>query len=357
MKFKKVLVVLLIIINSLAWAVEEIKNKDGTVSFRLTPEEKAEILQEQMQQSAIIQTKTFTFDTATVEGCEQLKRFLIVSSLDKEEVNLTTKEQCYKKGEQRYLTVFLSGHVSDQNFIINGVGKKDLQSKVLLENLLPQDSIQRAMVVDTIKMVVVGAGVIGAISSLPEDVSNWSDDKTGYMKNIKKGFRMDKDNPWMNWGLHPYLAGAQYFFIARHNGLSKWKSFGYACFMSTFFWEMGLEAYFEQPSIQDTIITPILGTLLGMVFESAIEHIEKNDGKWLGSKTLGGTAMFIMDPVNPILDHSTSAIRFLKSHGARLYLVRKNTDVSTDLMSTLFESSYNGHDLEEYLGLFLEFKF
>ena len=356
MKSKKILILLLTIFCSFAWSVEQIKKKDGNVIFRLTPGEKAEILNEQANQPAIIQTKTFTFDTATVEGCEQLKRFFIVSSLDKKEIKLNAKDQCYKKGEQRYLTVFLSENVSDKDFIINGGRRIGVHSKVLLENLLPQDSIRREMVVDTIKMVVIGSGIIGAISLLPEDVSNWSDDKTGYMKNIKKGFRMDEDSALINWVGHPY-SGAQYYLLARHNGLSKWQSFGYSFFMSTFFWELGLEAYFEQASIQDVLITPLLGTLLGMVFESAVEHIEKNNGKWLGSKMLGGTAMFIMDPVNPLLDHSTSAIRFLKGHGARLYVARVNAEVSNDLLLNLLETSFYGQDQEDVLGLFLEFKF
>ena len=285
-----------------------------------------------------------------------MKRFLIISRLDKKEIDLDPADHCYKKDGNRFLTVFLSDNVSDNDFIINGVRTKYTSNKMPFEDILPEDSVAREMVKDTLKMVVVGSGIIGAISLLPEDVSNWSDDKKGYVKNIKKGVRVDEDNVFINWIGHPY-SGAAYYLIARHNGLSKWQSFGYSCLMSTFFWEFGLEAYFEQPSIQDLLITPIMGTLMGMVFESAIEHIEKNDGRLLGSKTLGGTVLIFMDPANPLLDHSTGAIRFLKSHGARLYIMKSDADFSPDWMSTMHESDSGKDKDQTYLGLFLEFKF
>ena len=70
MKIKNCLILLLVICHSLAFAVEEIKNKTGGVTFRLTAEEKEEILKKQNSTENLIRTNAFTFDITTLEGCE-----------------------------------------------------------------------------------------------------------------------------------------------------------------------------------------------------------------------------------------------------------------------------------------------
>ncbi|WP_203249645.1 MULTISPECIES: DUF3943 domain-containing protein [Cysteiniphilum] len=62
---------------------------------------------------------------------------------------------------------------------------------------------------------------------------------------------------------HPY-AGAIYYMAARDSGFGEFESFLYSAFISTFFWEYGVEAFAEVPSIQDLIVTPVDGWLLGV---------------------------------------------------------------------------------------------
>jgi hypothetical protein len=72
--------------------------------------------------------------------------------------------------------------------------------------------------------------------------------------------------------------------------------------MSTFFWEYGIESYAEIPSIQDLIVTPILGSVVGEAFFYTKKSIVKHNKKVLNSKFLGITSLLIIDPFNTILD-------------------------------------------------------
>jgi hypothetical protein len=89
---------------------------------------------------------------------------------------------------------------------------------------------------------------------------------------------------------------------SRSAGFTAWESFGYSAIMSTFFWEYGIEAFAEVPSIQDLIITPVFGSLVGEGFFLAKKSILKHDKKVLKSRALGITTLFFMDPFNTILD-------------------------------------------------------
>ncbi len=155
-------------------------------------------------------------------------------------------------------------------------------------------------------MTVLGAEMVGLIYMLPESVSKWDKDEIGsigskYTENVKDGPVWDKDEWLINYVGHPY-SGAIYYVVARHAGLNKWQSFGYSVFMSTVFWEYGFEAVAETPSIQDLIVTPIIGSLMGELFIHWEDKILKNDGLLLGSKTAGSVAMAIMDPAGALLD-------------------------------------------------------
>ncbi len=89
---------------------------------------------------------------------------------------------------------------------------------------------------------------------------------------------------------------------SRSAGFTAWESFGYSAIMSTFFWEYGIEAFAEVPSIQDLIITPVFGAMVGEGFFLAKKSILKHDKKVLKSRALGITTLFLMDPFNTILD-------------------------------------------------------
>lgn len=158
--------------------------------------------------------------------------------------------------------------------------------------------------------IYAGATVIafGVLWVMPESVTNW--DKVEikekgilwkWKENVKSGPVWDKDNWVLNWVSHPYCGGI-YYMTARSSGFTVIESFGYSAIMSTFFWEYGIEAFAEIPSIQDLIITPVVGSVVGEGFFYAKKSILKHDKRVLKSRTLGITTLFLMDPFNTILD-------------------------------------------------------
>lgn len=156
-------------------------------------------------------------------------------------------------------------------------------------------------------MAGLGVGVAGFIALLPEEISNWErdDDDDGLLKqwwdNVSDGPVWDNDVWYINYVGHPYFGGV-YYQVARKAGYNQWNSFVYSTLMSTFYWEYGLEAFAETPSIQDLFITPIGGWIYGEWAYHKEQEIVANGGIVWGSKGWGNTMLFLLDPVGVIGD-------------------------------------------------------
>ena len=155
-----------------------------------------------------------------------------------------------------------------------------------------------------------GATVIafGVLWVMPESVTNWDKEEMKekglawkWKENVKAGPVWDEDDWVLNWITHPYSGGV-YYMTSRSAGFTPLESFGYSVIMSTFFWEYGIEAFAEVPSIQDLIITPVVGSVVGEGFFLAKKSILRHDKKVLNSRFLGITTLFLIDPFNTILD-------------------------------------------------------
>lgn len=122
---------------------------------------------------------------------------------------------------------------------------------------------------DTAYLLSYQVVTIGILYALPESVSNWSDEQKDsyslddWWKNVRNP-QWDTDKYYLNYILHPYW-GAGYFVRSREHGYDERASFWYSAAMSAAF-EFGAEALFEQPSIQDLIVTPVAGAILGEYF-------------------------------------------------------------------------------------------
>ena len=123
-----------------------------------------------------------------------------------------------------------------------------------------------------------------------------------WVRNVKDGPHWDGDNPIFNFVLHPY-AGAAYYMGARSAGFNCWGSFVYSFCISNLFWEYGFEAFNEIPSVQDIIITPVVGSLMGEGFYLIKRHIVSNGYRLWGSKPLGYAVAFLVDPLNEVVGY------------------------------------------------------
>ena len=110
---------------------------------------------------------------------------------------------------------------------------------------------------------------IGILYALPESISNWDDEQkeeyslSTWWENVTNP-QWDDDVHWLNYLAHPYW-GAAYYVRARERGFDERSAFWYSAVMSAAF-EFGAEALFEQPSLQDLVVTPVGGVILGEYF-------------------------------------------------------------------------------------------
>jgi len=158
---------------------------------------------------------------------------------------------------------------------------------------------------DTGYFAIPALVVMGVLYALPEDISNWDKDKISWddgwnrwPENVKK-WRFDEDKNWINYIGHPYF-GSSYYIYARHYGFSRLESFWYSFAVSTIY-EIGIEAWAEPVSIQDMVVTPILGACLAELLLPLEHHIIMNDKKVLNSRILGGLSLFLIDPFGHVI--------------------------------------------------------
>lgn len=154
---------------------------------------------------------------------------------------------------------------------------------------------------------VSGLVAAGILYTMPSDITDWDKDVDGselasrWWDNVSRKPVWDKDDWVINYVGHAYFGGV-YYQVARKSGYNQWDSFVYTALMSTFFWEYGIEAFAERPSIQDLIYTPISGWLCGEWAYRAEQRIFANNSQLLGSTLLGRFSLFFLDPVDHIGD-------------------------------------------------------
>lgn len=160
------------------------------------------------------------------------------------------------------------------------------------------------LVSQTSSIFYYGLGVIGALALAPESITNWESDgdqslTQKWTSNVTDGPVWDRDDVVLNFIMHPYFGGA-YYQTARKSGYRQWDSFLYSALMSTVFWEYGVEAFAETPSMQDLVVTPVLGWVYGEWAFNKEREIWSGGGTVWGSEYLGNTALFLLDPIDSI---------------------------------------------------------
>ncbi len=145
----------------------------------------------------------------------------------------------------------------------------------------------------------LGFGVIGLIALLPEDVSNWERGEIfgKWDDNVKHGPVWDRDGFGLNVIGHGYFGGV-YYQVARKSGYRQWDAFLYSVLGSTFYWEFGIEAFAEIPSIQDIVLTPVLGWAYGEWAFQTEQSILADGGTVFGSEALGSLSLVVLDPID-----------------------------------------------------------
>lgn len=119
--------------------------------------------------------------------------------------------------------------------------------------------------------ILLGASVVtfAILWVMPSKFTRWDPDYGERIKdagqNLKRSWTkppvFDHDKWQLNYIAHP-VGGMYTYLTERNHNRSIWRAFGYSLFTSCM-WEYVIEGIAEQPSIQDLIVTPIAGSLLG----------------------------------------------------------------------------------------------
>ena len=125
----------------------------------------------------------------------------------------------------------------------------------------------------------IGFGMMGVLMAMPRTITRWQDDYLqDAVSNLEDAYSeapvWDEDHWEINYVGHPY-AGSLYYNTIRAQGGNALQSFVFSAFISTS-WEYLFEATAEQPSIQDLIVTPIAGAIIGELTHQATLHMQKN---------------------------------------------------------------------------------
>lgn len=124
---------------------------------------------------------------------------------------------------------------------------------------------------------------VAILYAMPESVSGWSDEDKDessadrWRENVTNVV-WDEDDWFVNYVMHPYWGGA-FYVRARERGLDRVQSFWFSTLLSTL-WEYGAEALFEPVSVQDLVVTPLAGFLVGeYLFAPLRERIRAKPGE------------------------------------------------------------------------------
>lgn len=176
---------------------------------------------------------------------------------------------------------------------------------------------------DTYYFLGYQVAAIGVLYLMPESISSWDDeDKDDYSfskwwDNISHP-AWDKDDFFLNYVTHPYW-GAAYFVRARERGYTNTGSFWYSVLLSSIY-EYGVEALFEPVSVQDIMVTPVFGSLLGGYFMNVREDIRDRSNA-RGYRNTGDKWLWVLtDPLGAINGQIDSWIGYEADFQIRPYI-------------------------------------
>jgi len=208
---------------------------------------------------------------------------------------------------------------------------------------LPARTADKAgLIKDTKYFFAYQVAIVGLLYISPQSFSGWSDEQKDdfsfdkYKNNIRHAV-WDSDQWDINYIMHPYW-GSAYYVRARERGYDENSAFWYSAALSASF-EFGFEAFFEEPSLQDIIVTPVAGSFLGIYFmklRKAIRarHADGGKERWSDS-----WIMALTDPLGA-MNAKTDAWFMGDKNSARLLPVIALPAYRTSELDASLESRY-----------------
>ena len=285
-------------------------------------------------QRQMIKGQVVMIDTRDTAACVRVQRKL-AENRNMHPAGSDISDICRQDSKYPITSVVILRETNEQEF------RKDL-------NLGKLTSDEKNLFTATQNLGIAGLGTAGIKDMLPEKVSGWK------KKNLKNEWRdntssTDWDDDSSANAIAQPIAGAAYYQVARHLDYSPMASFGYSVFMSTFFWEYGLESFSNKPSVQDLILTPVIGSLLGEFFFRLENSIKENKGKVLGSETLGKFCMVLLNPAGALSDQINRLFKTKIIKDAKSRLVMRPYDSGAGANSADRRRMMIGIEIEFFL--------
>jgi hypothetical protein len=139
----------------------------------------------------------------------------------------------------------------------------------------PRHSLKTFGTLTGLSLIGIGVYAWAPTSFTGADKENqWEEARDHFKEAWTKPPVFDKDKAAVNFIGHPYF-GMQFYLSQRNYGESPLYSFLFSTFTSTCF-EYFIESWSERPSIQDLIITPIVGSIYGELVYRATQEMRKD---------------------------------------------------------------------------------
>ena len=155
----------------------------------------------------------------------------------------------------------------------------------------PRHTIKTFGTLTALSLIGIGVYAWAPTSFTGADKENaWPEARDHFKEAWTKPPVFDKDKEGVNFLGHPYF-GMNFYLSQRNYGESPLYSFLFSTLTSTCF-EYFIESWSERPSVQDLLITPIVGSILGELVYRATQEMRK-DGLTTGEK-------IVLTVINPL---------------------------------------------------------
>lgn len=126
------------------------------------------------------------------------------------------------------------------------------------------------------------AAGVAILAAVPSHISNWHPKEANVPLNYRRAWTMvpniDKDPWFINYIGHPYQ-GTYMYNALRSQGATFTHSAMF-CVGHVLLWEYFIEASMERPSLQDLVVTPVAGILVGELIHFGTMRMLRNGFKW-----------------------------------------------------------------------------
>lgn len=166
-------------------------------------------------------------------------------------------------------------------------------SKILLRN--EQRTFARKMLRGGLFVHAFEGLGYATLAALPTEISGWRYSSfSNYGSNMERAFTsppvFDSDKWYLNYVGHPYQ-GSLFYNAVRSQNARIWQS-SLFCLGQVLVWEYVLESGLEQPSIQDLIVTPLAGIVIGELVHRGTMAMARNGFRWYEA-----TAVILLNPM------------------------------------------------------------